>query len=282
MKPKELLYLLGLKPKPRSYGHDVISFDIPPYGAVDYARWRHPREATRTIGWKEVAEIRKFISPGDVAIDIGAHTGDSTIPIALAAGPSGRVLAIEPNPYVFPVLSRNAELNPDKTNILPLMFAATAEDGEIEFEYSDAGFCNGGRHHGISRWRHAHAFSLTVQGRNLECYLRNEQPDLVARIRYVKVDAEGYDLQILRSIASLLAQVRPYIKAEVFCRTSRSVREEMVDFLSRLGYSLFRVAGDDDYRGEPVTAADVMQWRQFDLFCIPNEPAPGTVRAQAP
>ena len=34
---------------------------------------------------------------------IGAHIGDTTLPIALAAGKKGFVLALEPNPYVFHV-----------------------------------------------------------------------------------------------------------------------------------------------------------------------------------
>ena len=113
-----------------------------------------------------------FFSPGDVAIDIGAHSGDSTIPIALAVGKLGCVLALEPNRYVFAVLKKNSELNTAKTHIIPLMFAATPEDAEMEFQYSDSGFCNGGRFQGMSRWIHGHAFRLKVQGRNLHAFLR--------------------------------------------------------------------------------------------------------------
>lgn len=51
------------------------------------------------------------------------------------------------------------------------MFAATPESGEYEFEYSDAGFCNGRLHEGISKWRHGHAFNLKVRGENLQSYI---------------------------------------------------------------------------------------------------------------
>ena len=103
-------------------------------------------------------------------------------------------------------------------------FAATAESGPIEFEYSDAGFCNGGRHEGISRWRHGHAFTLTVQGINLEAYLDAYLPDLVPRLRFIKVDAEGYDLTVLESMASLIDRTRPFIRAEVFKLTTAEQR----------------------------------------------------------
>ena len=71
--------------------------------------------------------------------------------MALAVGKSGCVFALEPNSYVYPVLAKNAALNPDKTHILPLPFAATPEDAELVFQYSDSGYCNGGRFAGISR-----------------------------------------------------------------------------------------------------------------------------------
>jgi FkbM family methyltransferase len=122
--------------------------------------------------------------------------------MALAVGPSGAVLALEPNPYVFPVLEENSRLNSSKTHIVPLMFAATPEDAELDFEYSDSGFCNGGLHEGISRWKHGHAFTLRVRGRNLAAVLAREYADLLPRIRYIKVDAEGYDATVLSTLTS--------------------------------------------------------------------------------
>ena len=55
--------------------------------------------------------------------------------MALAVGPQGCVLALEPNPHVFEVLKKNADLNAAKPAIVPLMFAATEESGDFAFEY---------------------------------------------------------------------------------------------------------------------------------------------------
>lgn len=204
MRLKELGYILGIKPKPRTYGFEVNSFHMANEGKVDYAQWLHPGESRKSLSQDAVDELRRFLSPGDVAIDIGAHSGDTTIPIALAVGPSGCVLALEPNAYVFPILEENAGLNPNKTHIIPLMIAATSDDGEVEFEYSDSGFCNGGLHEGISKWRHGHAFTLKVQGRNLVGLLKRDYARLIDRVRYIKIDTEGYDLSVIKSIRSLL------------------------------------------------------------------------------
>ncbi len=269
MKLKELAYLLGLKPPLRTYGVEVLCVDLSGEGCIDFARWLHPRDRGHGIDQGMVDALRTFLRPGDVAIDIGAHCGDTAVPMALAVGRQGAVLALEPNPYVFPVLARNAELNPDRAHIIPLMFAATPTDGEFEFEYSDAAFSNGGRHEGISRWRHAHAFQLKVQGRNLQNYLRAEHASLVPRLRYVKVDAEGYDLTILRSLEDTLLQTRPFIRAEVYRHTRRARRIEMIGFVERLGYTVHKFGGERAYRGEHISAADVMRWTHYDIFCVP-------------
>jgi FkbM family methyltransferase len=271
MKLRGVVHLLGLRSGPRTYGYEIRSFSLAKEGRVEYAQWLHPRETAKSITQESVDELRRFLQPGEVALDIGAHTGDSTIPIALAVGPTGCVLALEPNRFVFPVLEKNAHLNEGKARIVPLMFAATPDDGTCTFEYSDSGYCNGGRHDGISRWRHGHAFPLEVQGRNLDTYLRGQHPHLLPKVAYVKVDAEGYDLAILQSLTRLIEEGRPYIKAEVYAHADRTQREALLQFLSERQYTVRKVESESNYRGQVVTPPDLMRWRHFDLFCVPIE-----------
>lgn len=271
MKLKTLFHMLGFKPKPREYGFEIHSFDFEQEGHVEYAQWLHPAETRKTFTQAEIDYLRSFIDPGDVAIDVGAHTGDTTLPIALATGPTGTVLALEPNPYVFRVLAENAKLNKGKTRIVPLPFAATPEDGPIEFEYSDPGFCNGGRHEGISPWRHAHPFKLTVEGRNLQNYLRAEHSDLIDRLRFIKTDAEGFDTQVLRSLSGIIEETRPYIKAEVYKYTNEFQRLEFYRLLANLGYKLHKTECETNYLGDSVDAGNLMNWRHYDVFCVPKE-----------
>ena len=271
MKLRELPYMFGLRPKPKTYPYEVKTFDLPKDGRIQYAQWLHPSETEKGVQQESIEELRKFIRPGDVAIDIGAHTGDSTLPIALAAGPEGCVLALEPNPYVFEVLKKNAELNPNKAKIIPLMFAATPNAGEFDFEYSDAGFCNGGFHAGINRWRHGHAFKLRVTGVNLQAYLAENFPDLLPRLRYVKVDAEGFDYEVLASLKDLISAQRPYINAEMFKLLDLPRRERLYDFLAGLEYDIFRIESNTCYRGPRLARQDLMIRRHFDVFCVPNK-----------
>jgi len=270
VKLKELPYFLGLQPGPKTYASKLKQFDLPRDGIIDYAQWLHPRETEKEITQQSVDELRKFLSPGDVAIDIGAHTGDSTLPIALAVGKTGCVFALEPNPYVFPVLKRNTELNAAKTNIIPLMFAAAPEDAEMEFNYSDSGYCNGGRFEGMSKWLHGHAFKLAVQGKNLQTFLKETYPELVPKIRYIKIDTEGYESVVIQSLSDLISQCKPFMKVEVYRKLDDPQRCALYRSIAGYGYAIHKIAENGNYRGEILAEQDLSKWRHFDIFCAPN------------
>ena len=83
MKLRNIPLILGRIPHHvHEYGFNVVGFDLPEYGRIEYAQWLHPQEEAKKITGENVTELRNYIKPGDVAIDIGAHTGDTTIPIA--------------------------------------------------------------------------------------------------------------------------------------------------------------------------------------------------------
>lgn len=270
MKLREVFYGLGLKPRGREYGFEVRTFHLEKEGAIQFAVWRHPGEKPKDFTQGAVDAIRGFLSPGDFAIDIGAHTGDSTLPIALAVGPSGGVLALEPNPHVYRVLEANAGLNRSATNIRPLMFAAMPTDGEYEFEYSDAGFCNGGLHRDISAWRHGHFFKLRVQGRDLIAWLQRESPEIIPRIRYVKIDTEGFDPDVAESIRSLLAGHRPFLKTEIYKHLPAERRVAYYRRLRELGYLVHHWESDEVYIGPLLSERDMTRWVHFDVFAVPE------------
>lgn len=274
MKLKEVLYGLGLRPAAREYPFELVTRTLPEEGEVSFARWLHPSAIRRPMEVTQgmVDALRAFLRPGDVAIDIGAHAGDTTLPMALAVGPEGAVFALEPNRYVFKVLLANVALNRRKTNIFPLMFAATPEDGDFEFEYSDAGFCNGGLHEGIGAWRHAHFFRLPVKGRHLISYLKQEFPGELERVRYVKVDTEGFDRSVTASLRDLLVRNRPFLRTEIFRFMPEEERRGYWRDLRELGYRLHRVQGEEELMGEPVAEESAMtRWPHFDLFCSPEK-----------
>jgi FkbM family methyltransferase len=270
VKLREYFYMLGMRPGPRAYAYEIVAFDLPRDGRVLYAQWLHPLESKKVIRQEAVDERRRFVCPGDVALDIGAHSGDSTLPIALAAGRDGCVLAFEPNPYVFPVLQKKRGTECRQGEHRCLMIAATREAGDFFFEYSDAGFCNGGLHPGTSRWRHGAAFKLKVRGENPHAYLTEHYPSLVPRIRDVKIDGEGYDVEVLESLGELIGRNRPFIKVEVFKWSTLAQRQRMYRLLQELGYDVHLAQSDVDYLGPKLDSRQLMIRRHYDAFCLPR------------
>lgn len=278
MKLREFVNLLGIKPQPKRFGCVVETHHLPREGPVEMAHWLHPNCPFLAPAQADVDRLRRFLRPGDVAVDVGAHVGDSTLPIALAVGADGCVFALEPNRYVFPVLERTASLNRDKTNIIPLMFAAMRSDGAYEFQYGDSGYSNGGFHEGVSRWVHGSAFVLEVEGRNLQDFLRRHHADRLARLRFIKVDAEGFDLAVLETLEEIIGERRPYLQVEMFNlrKSPRGDRARLFEFLMRHGYAVYRLDAGQPGWGERVTADNLMQWNHYDVLCVPPDAPPSS------
>jgi FkbM family methyltransferase len=252
------------------YGLQVKTFHLEQDGLVEYAQWLHPKETPKSVSQTQVTALRRFIRAGDTVIDIGAHTGDTTIHYALAAGAAGCTLALEPNPYVFKVLAKNASLNRHKTNIVPLNFAATETDGFFTFHYSDGAYCNGGFLDQIEFRRHGHRQKLDVQGRHLETFLRQKYADRLGRLSFVKIDTEGYDRQVIQSMLGILREFQPVVVCEVYRRLNKAEREAQFDVLASAGYECFRQASGADLVGELVNRDELTSERHFDLIALPR------------
>jgi FkbM family methyltransferase len=252
------------------YGYHVRQFDLPRDGLIEYAQWQHPYDVPKSITQPAVDAIRQFVSPGDFVVDIGAHSGDTTVPMAIAAGQGGCTLALEPNPYVFKVLAANAALNCEKTNIVPRCCAATQSDGDFVFHYSDAGFCNGG-FRSQQRWRlYRRKHTLTIQGRNLLAMLEAEFAEWLPRLSYIKVDAEGYDRAILESILPIIREQRPVIRTEVFRKLLPSERHGLFDLLEGAGYDVHRYLDEASPLGAALTRSDMTREKHFDVLAVPR------------
>jgi FkbM family methyltransferase len=253
------------------WGAEVRRFDLPAEGVVEFAQWRHPCVSEQPITQEEVDGLRQFIRPGDFVIDVGAHTGDSTVPLALACGPTGRVLALEPNRHVYKILEQNASLNAGRTRIDCRCCAATPDDGTFVFHYGDASFCNGGAG-GSRNWNpFRKKFPLQVEGRNLLQILRSEYAECLPWLSYVKVDAEGFDRQILESILPILRERQPVVRTEVFKRLSTGERQALFDLLTSAGYELHRYAAGGKPVGPALARNRMNAERHFDVIALPKK-----------
>ncbi len=266
---KRKIEKLKLKRTFKEYGFEIKTFTIKDIGKVEYAQWLHPFEGPKEVTDSNINFYRQLARPGAMIIDIGAHTGDTTVPMALAVGKSGLVLALEPNKYVYKILEKNATLNKEHTNVIPVCFAATSNDGDFVFNYSDASFNNGGFLSEIHTKSHHHNYTLNVTGKNLQNYLLTKFPKELEKLELIKVDAEGYDKEILKTIPEILSRYKPNLMVECYKRLDQAERFELFDIIHGHGYTLYYLENfEESGKKIPVERANMMDRKHFEMMAI--------------
>ena len=145
--------------------------------------------------------------PGTVAIDVGANVGMFTVPLALAVGPSGRVLTIEPSPENVERLERNLDLN-SLENVVVEPIAVGDKAGRLVLQLaSDPGF------HSTAEVAEPRGIeeNLTVRAETLDqVWLRAHAP----AVSFIKIDTEGSEDAVLRGAEQILRACQPVLLVE--------------------------------------------------------------------
>jgi len=89
------------------------------------------------VGYEYVRPLKE----GDIVVDIGAYTGDYTIFASRKVGPSGRVVAIEPDPNNVRRLRNN--LRGELDNVTVLEAALWSTPGRMRFKFAECGLQSG-------------------------------------------------------------------------------------------------------------------------------------------
>ena len=256
----------------RIYPAKIDSFDLGNEGVIQFANWDNPLYTPIVLTQNMVDFFKQFIKKGDLVIDIGANIGDTTVPMALAAGPTGIALGFDPNPYVFKILEKNATLNKDKQNIVPLPYAITVKEEEFYYVSSEASFSNGGIAP-TKDSKHGKFFhNEKIKGINLRSYLEEKYSYRINKLSFIKIDTEGYDKEIIKSISDLLAQYKPTIIAESFGKSSDEDKLELYDVIEKLGYELSYFEDFDiDAKIVKLTGRnDILNWKKtINIYAIP-------------
>lgn len=136
--------------------------------------------------------LARHITDGFVFIDVGANVGGYALFVAALAGPSARILAIEPHPGIFERLVFNISQNPFGT-VKALDCAVTDKDGTVTLFIDPA-------NSGQSSVRYVHttgdSVALKVTAKTLKSVMSEERLD---RIDALKIDVEGAEDLILES-----------------------------------------------------------------------------------
>jgi FkbM family methyltransferase len=149
------------------------------------------------------AAFAGHLSAGDVCVDIGAHVGYYTLLASKLVGPTGHVYAFEPSPSNYRALCANLARN-GAVNVTALRVAAGQTVGTALLHEGTSINTGGATLRPLSPERSVgRRRTVMVDVRPIASSIRKED---FPRIRVIKIDVEGYEIEVLRSLASLLDQ----------------------------------------------------------------------------
>jgi FkbM family methyltransferase len=227
------------------------AFDLPGQRAF-WCEWAHPHESPRTldslINNSNLAHWGDYIRPGSTAIDIGAHSGDTAVPMLLLASDfrrniRGKVFALEPNPDVYQVLELTAELNRHLGTIVPVRAAISDKPGEVEiFDHGNAN-CNGGILAADfspslgEKLKSIAGHSFKAPGLDLGSFVDQYfTANDLRNLTFIKIDCEGFDKEILRAGKNFIIARKPIIQVEWFDWFGPEDSADLFNVISELGY----------------------------------------------
>lgn len=168
------------------------------------------------------------IAPGDMCVNAGANTGVYAIQLAHWNGPTGRVIAFEPNPAARAILSRHVTMNglDGRVEIVPA--AVSDRHGSSTFFASEDG--DGMSRLAVPNEKLSGTVPLTVATTTLDEFC-------VVRPKWVMIDVEGFEIHVLRGARRVLGEaagvvVELHPGAWGMAGTTRNELEKIIDDLS--------------------------------------------------
>ena len=193
----------------------------------------------------------RLLRAGDTYVDVGTHIGFHTLVARHFLGPSGLVLAVEPQPYHGDKILANWRANGFE-NILVQVAAAGAESGFISLPHQSPSdrarlsLLEAGERTGTSPLQ----FRVPI----LPLTDVFAQAGITGKIRLLKIDVEGFEPAVLDGLGTAATQVENIV-LELLTASSLRPGETLpaLERLTRLGLKHWRGVDGKEWRpGQPL------------------------------
>jgi len=156
-------------------------------------------EAYGEFSEDEVSVFDKVLSGDDIAIEVGSNIGALTVPMARRCR---KVYAFEPQPDNFSMLLRNLKDN-NLGNVETGNCALGSRCGITHIPYLDSL-----GHHNYGR------VEVGDSGCTVTMQRLDDMIDADDRIKFIKIDVEGHELEVLKGAAGIIMRDRPVLYVE--------------------------------------------------------------------
>ena len=216
----------------------------------------------------ELAMIKSLIKHGDNIIDIGAHIGTFSIPLARFNGGSGKVFSFEANPGNYALLNRNITENGLDGIIIPAHALVSMHSQKFSMALPADG--NSGMYYYLPD---STMPVIEADVINIDSWHTNLVSEV--DIKFIKIDVEGAEVLVLRSCQQLIQKYTPimYIETSVsqLARFNSSI-DDIDEILKPCGYHYFRNVGERNSNNDTYKIAKLENINSggqfFDLLAI--------------
>ncbi len=192
----------------------------------------------------------RLLRPGDTVVDVGAHVGYHALRARRRLGGTGRVFAIDPQPYNCHKLLTNAELN-GFANITVIAAAVGASTSFALLKQQPRTDKSRLTLRGVGVNDGAAAFIAPVI--TLDWLFATQD---IERAALLKIDVEGYELEVLMGAAAALPRI-DNIVLEVLPGEDQARVREIDERLRAAGFRLYDVGGGEWSPGTPTAENNV-------------------------
>ncbi len=179
----------------------------------------------------ELGFLRLLLRPGQLVVDIGANHGVYSLSLARVVGPHGRVWAFEPASATAALLAESVQLNA-MGNLQIDRSAVSQHSGTATLNLQLNSELNALARAGSPPAAASEVVSVTTLD---ACQQRHGWREL----DFVKIDAEGEELAILRGGARFFATLSPLVQYEV--KEGSDWHFELVRQFAQIGYASYRL-----------------------------------------
>lgn len=163
----------------------------------------------------EVELFRRLLPENGVAIEVGSNIGAQAVALARFCE-EGRLFCYEPQRVIFQTLCANLALN-NLTNVVAQPCAVGDQNAWIEIEGSSYDLpWNYGAYSLVSGFSAEAGYAGEIRKEQVQLLRLDDDPHLqkISRLDFLKIDAEGYETEVLNGAGRLIENFQPAIFAE--------------------------------------------------------------------